>query len=135
MRRPKVQQEKRVMTKPQNKITELQNNMRDILGYVRMENAVLMDQGYLSLRGMYLQKMIVLKDVEEQAESLANEQSDQDIAEYLTLLSKVQKELKINAVQHLEALKANAPSSKAESWADERADLLMQQSEFKGGTA
>lgn len=121
------------MTKNQNKINELQENMRDLLGYVRMENAVLMDQSYLSLRGLYLQKMIVLKDVEEQAESVASEQFDRDIAEYLTLLSKVQKELKINAVQHLEALKNNVPSSKAESWADERAESLMQQNEFKGG--
>ena len=123
------------MIKPQNNINELQTNMQDLLGYVRMENAVLMDQGYLSLRGLYLQKMVILKDVEEQAERLAEEQSDVNIAKCLTLLSQVQRELRINAVQHLEALKSNIPPNRADSWADERAELFMEQNEFKGGSA
>ncbi|MGB1077292.1 MAG: hypothetical protein ACPG05_03215 [Bdellovibrionales bacterium] len=119
------------MNNDQNNIEALQNNMRDLLGFVRMENAVLMDQGYLSLRGLYLQKMVMLKDLEEQAEDLAQENSDKDIAECIRLLSKVQKELKVNAFQHLEAIKSNASNASS----DEYGELLLQQDNFKGGTA
>lgn len=89
----------------QSKLHSLQDNMRDLLGFVRMENAVLMDQGHLSLRGLYLQKMIVLKDLEDQAELLAQEPSDNEVAQCLLLLQHVQKELKMNTVHHLDALK------------------------------
>ena len=131
MKKQRVQQEKRRMTNDQNNTEALQKNMRDLLGFVRMENAVLMDQGYLSLRGLYLQKMVMLKDLEEQAEELAQEKSDQDIAECIRLLSQVQKELKVNAFQHLEALKSNTSNASS----DEYGEFLMQQDNFKGGTA
>ena len=115
----------------QNRIVSLQNNMRDLLGFVRMENAVLMDQGRLTLRGLYLQKMILLKDLEEQAEDLAHERSDIDIAECLILLSQVQKELKVNTVHHLEALK----NKSAHLRDDDLSDLFEGQIEQEGGWA
>ena len=119
------------MSNHQNRIDELQKNMRDLLGFVRVENAVLMDQGHLSLRGLYLQKMIMLKDLEEQAENLAEEKSDQDIAECIHLLSKVQKELKINAFQHLEALK----SGSSDMSVDELPEAWSAHSKREGGMA
>tara|TARA_A200000113_G_scaffold46977_1_gene38380 strand:- start:182 stop:547 length:366 start_codon:yes stop_codon:yes gene_type:complete len=85
--------------------SRLQHDMRDLLGFIRVENAVLMDQGNLSLRGMYLQKMMMLKDLEDQAESLADHNSDEDILECLMLLKNIHKELKVNTVHHIEALK------------------------------
>jgi len=115
----------------QVKLRVLQDSMRDLLGFVRMENAVLMDQGHLSLRGLYLQKMIVLKDLEEQAELLAQEQSDDNVVACLTLLQHVQKELKLNTVHHIEALKTK-PS---ESHSDDQLTHDFDLHEWSGGQA
>ena len=87
---------------------KLQSEMRDLLGFIRMENAVLMDQGQLTLRGLYLQKMMMLKDLEDQAELLADENSETDVVDCLRLLKQVHKELKINTVHHVEALKVKS---------------------------
>ncbi len=104
----------------QNRVESLQRSTRDLLGFVRVENAVLMDQGHLTLRGLYLQKMILLKDLEERAEALSQEKSDEDIAECLLLLRQVQRELKINAVHHLEALKKGRQAHYFEDECDEQ---------------
>lgn len=115
----------------QVKLHFLQDSMRDLLGFVRMENAVLMDQGHLSLRGLYLQKMIVLKDLEEQAELLAQEQADDNVVACLALLQHVQKELKMNTVHHIEALKNSASGVRHEDQPTHEFDLH----EWSGGQA
>ncbi len=94
----------------QNKTVNLQSHIRDLLGFIRMENTVLMDQGQLTLRGLYLQKMIMLRDLEERAESLSQEKSDSDVAHCLILLRQVQRELKVNTAHHLDALKTRSVS-------------------------
>ena len=44
---------------------------RDLLGLIRAENAVLQTDGQVSLEGLYLHKMAVLQDLQEQAQELA----------------------------------------------------------------
>jgi len=98
---------------------KLQNEMRDLLGFIRMENAVLMDQGHLTLRGLYLQKMMMLKDLEDQAEALVDDNgSEGDILLCLQLLKQVHKELKVNTVHHIEALKTKSLETTSSAYDD-----------------
>lgn len=78
--------------------------VRDLLGFIRVENAVLMDEGTLSLKGLYIHKMMMLKDLEETATNLVDRDDSELLSEGIALLFQVQKELNENAAQHLRAL-------------------------------
>lgn len=79
---------------------------RDLLGFIRVENAILMEDGDLSLTGLYIQKMMRLKDLEEKVEEWAAcpESGKPKLERGLNLLANIQKELQQNAGQHLAAL-------------------------------
>ncbi len=51
---------------------------RDLLGLIRAENAVLQAEGQVSLEGLYLHKMAVLQDLQEQAQDLASAMQGDD---------------------------------------------------------
>lgn len=79
---------------------------RDLLGFIRIENAILMEDGDLSLSGLYMQKMMRLKDLEEKVEhwAIRPKTNARHLDTGLHLLSAIQKELQHNAGQHLAAL-------------------------------
>lgn len=79
-------------------------DVRDLLGFIRVENAVLMDNGSMSLSGLYMHKMMMMKDLEETATDLISKEDNDLLNEGVALLVQVQKELNENAAQHLRAL-------------------------------
>lgn len=85
-------------------VADFLKGVRDLLGFIRVENAVLMDEGTLSLKGLYIHKMMMLKDLEETATDLVERDDSELLSEGIALLFKVQKELNENAAQHLRAL-------------------------------
>ena len=90
-------------------------DVRDLLGFIRVENAVMSDEGHLSLQGLYMQKMVMLKDLEEKASELIEHDSNALIDHGLGILSDVQKELQANTAQHIYALKNKTKGNNSES--------------------
>jgi len=94
-------------------------DVRDLLGFIRVENAVLSDEGHLSLQGLYMQKMVMLKDLEEKAAILAERDSSTLIDHGLGILSDVQKELQANTAQHIHALQNKTGRNTAIDFSEE----------------
>tara|TARA_Y100000034_G_scaffold127726_1_gene181101 strand:- start:564 stop:929 length:366 start_codon:yes stop_codon:yes gene_type:complete len=98
----KTAKEQRI-TETQN-LSEFLNDARDLLGFIRVENEILADDGHLSLNGLYMRKMMMLKDLEDKATALAKKSDSDVVTEGIALLFQVQKELNTNAQKHLEIL-------------------------------
>lgn len=77
---------------------------RDLLGFIRVENQILEAEGSLTLRGLYMQKMAFMKDLEEELELLLTNEGEADVVEGVILLKNIQAELQKNTRSHLSAL-------------------------------
>lgn len=55
-----------------NKIRQFRRQARDLLGLIRAENAVLASDGQLSLEALYLYKMAMLRDLDLNAQHIAD---------------------------------------------------------------
>lgn len=83
-------------------------NARDLLGFIRIENEILAQEGELTLLGLYMQKMAFMKDLEEELETISLTSKTDDVTEAVILLRNIQEELKKNTKGHLASL--NTPN-------------------------